>query len=162
MRIVLQRVANARVIVDGRIVGEIGPGLVALVGVTHTDTAGDAERLADKTVAVRVFANADRPFDLALGGVGGSVLCISQFTLYGDIRRGNRPAWTAAAAPDHARTVIDTYVARLRHHQVIVATGIFGAHMQVQLENDGPVTLILDSAELSRPRQRLGSPSPAG
>ncbi len=158
----MQRVANARVIVDGRIVGEIGRGLVALVGITHDDTTADAERLADKTVAVRVFANEGRPFDLPIGAVGGSVLCINQFTLYADMRRGNRPSWSEAAAPAQARTVIDAYLARLRHHQVPVATGVFGAHMRVQLENDGPVTLILDSAELSRPRQELGSPGPAG
>jgi D-tyrosyl-tRNA(Tyr) deacylase len=162
MRIILQRVTDARVSVDNVVVGEIGTGLVALVGITHSDTVADAARLADKTVAARVFANGDRPFDLPIGSVGGSVLCVSQFTLYGDIRRGNRPSWTDAAGPDQARAVIDAYVARMRHHNITVATGVFGAHMQVQLKNDGPVTLILESAELSRPRREVGSPAGAG
>ncbi len=162
MRIVLQRVTQARVVVAGEVVGQIGPGVVALVGVADGDTDDDAERLADKTAGLRIFAAADRPFDRSLRDVGGAVLCVSQFTLLGDVRRGNRPSWTDAAAPELARRVIDVYAARLRHHGLQVAGGVFGAHMQVALDNDGPVTLILDSRDLARPRRQAGAAGPGG
>jgi D-aminoacyl-tRNA deacylase len=152
VRIVLQRVGRARVEVDGRVVGQISTGLVALIGVTHADTPDDARRLADKTAALRVFSDGERPFDRTVGAVGGAVLCVSQFTLYGNLRRGNRPSWSDAAPGEPARTVVDAYAARLRDLGLEVATGEFGAHMSVILDNDGPVTLILDSEQLAGPR----------
>ena len=139
--------------VDGRIVGAIDHGLVALIGVTHTDSAADATALADKTAALRVFPNGGLDFDRTVVEIGGGVLCVSQFTLYGDVRRGNRPSWRAAARPDPAREVIESYVSRLRSLGVEVATGVFGADMLVALDNDGPVTLVLDSAALAHPRR---------
>jgi D-tyrosyl-tRNA(Tyr) deacylase len=157
VRIVLQRVTAARVTVDGQIVGEIGGGVVALVGVTHTDTAADAERLADKTASLRLFADRERPFDRTLADVGGAVLCVSQFTLFGDVRRGNRPSWVQAAAAEPARQLVDAYAARLRYHELVVSNGVFGAHMHIALDNDGPVTLILDTEELARPRRRTAT-----
>ena len=162
MRIVLQRVTSARVTVDGQSVGAIAAGLVALVGVTHTDTVADAERLADKTASLRLFADAERPFDRTVADIGGAVLCVSQFTLFGDVRRGNRPSWARAAAAAAAREIIAAYAARLRHHELDVATGVFGAHMHITLDNDGPVTLILDSEELARPRRRTVADDPGG
>lgn len=152
MRIVLQRVTGARVDVDGQTVGAIGPGLLALVGITHADTVSDAERLADKTTALRIFADGLRPFDRTVLEVGGAILCVSQFTLYGSVRRGNRPSWSDAAPGETARTIIDAYAARLVERGVPVATGRFGAQMSVYLTNDGPVTLILDSEALNGPR----------
>ena len=133
-------------------IGEIAEGLVALVGVTHTDTPDDARRLADKTAALRVFSDGERPFDRTVGDVGGAVLCVSQFTLYGNVRRGNRPSWSDAAPGESARLVVDAYAARLGELGLAVATGEFGAHMSVVLDNDGPVTLILDSEQLTGPR----------
>jgi D-tyrosyl-tRNA(Tyr) deacylase len=152
VRIVLQRVHRARVEVGGRVIGEISTGLVALVGVTHSDTTEDARRLADKTAALRVFADGERPFSRTIADTGGAVLCVSQFTLYGNVRRGNRPSWSDAAPGEPARTLIDAYAARLRQLGLEVATGEFGAHMSVILDNDGPVTLILDSDQLAAPR----------
>jgi len=162
VRIVLQRVTQAHVHVAREVVGQIGPGVVALIGIAVGDTDDDAERLADKTAALRIFAAAERPFDRSLRDVGGAVLCVSQFTLLGDVRRGNRPSWTDAAAPAVARRVIDAYAARLRRHGLEVACGAFGAHMQVALTNDGPVTLILDSRDLARPRRQAGATGPGG
>jgi D-aminoacyl-tRNA deacylase len=154
VRIVVQRVSAARVTVEDELVGAIAAGLVALVGVTHADTIADAERLADKTAALRLFGGDERPFERSLIDIEGAVLCVSQFTLFGDVRRGNRPSWTHAAAPGPARQIIAAYVARLRQLGLSVATGVFGAHMNLVLDNDGPVTLILDSAELTRPPRR--------
>jgi D-tyrosyl-tRNA(Tyr) deacylase len=160
VRIVLQRVTGARVRVGDEVVGAIGIGLLALVGVARGDAAADGERLADKTASLRIFAAGDRPFDRSIIDVGGGVLCVSQFTLLGDLRRGNRPSWTEAAAPEAAREVIDAYIGRLRDHGLEVATGVFGAHMRVALDNDGPVTVILDSRDLTRPRRQAGDPGP--
>lgn len=145
MRIVLQRVSWARVDVDGEEVGVIGPGLLALVGAARGDTAGQAIRLAAKTVRLRLFAGPDRPFDLPLTEVpGGGLLCVSQFTLLGDVRRGNRPSWSAAAPGEEAEPIVEAYAAAVASHGVAVARGRFGAHMDVALQNDGPVTLVLD------------------
>jgi len=160
VRIVLQRVTAARVTVEDQLVGAIAAGLVALVGVTHTDTVADAERLGDKTASLRLFADGERPFERSVTQIGGAVLCVSQFTLFGDVRRGNRPSWAHAAAPGPARQIIDAYAARLRQHGLEVPTGVFGAHMQVALDNDGPVTIILDSEELSRPRRQTVANAP--
>ena len=146
VRIVLQRVSWARVHVDGEEVGAIGPGLLALVGAARGDTAAEAERLAAKTVRLRVFDGPERPFDLPLSEVpGGGLLCVSQFTLLGDVRKGNRPSWSAAAPGEEAEPLVAAYAAAVEALGVRVAHGRFGAHMDVSLENDGPVTLVLDS-----------------
>ena len=146
VRIVLQRVSWARVHVDGEEVGAIGPGLLALVGAARGDTAAEAERLAAKTVRLRLFDGPERPFDVPLTGVpGGALLCVSQFTLLGDVRRGNRPSWSAAAPGEEAEPLVAAYAAAVEAEGVPVAHGRFGAHMDVSLENDGPVTLVLDT-----------------
>lgn len=151
---VLQRVGWARVEVAGREVAAIGPGLLALVGVAGDDGPEDAALLARKTARARLFVGADRPFDEAVGDdPRRGVLCVSQFTLHGDLRRGNRPSWSAAAPPEHAEPLVAAYVAALRATGLTVPTGVFGADMAVTLENDGPVTLILDSMDLRLPRR---------
>jgi D-aminoacyl-tRNA deacylase len=145
MRVLLQRVSRAAVTVDGEHVADIERGFVALVGVGHDDTTKAAARLAVKTAKLRVFADAAGLMNLALGEVGGAVLAVSQFTLYADTRRGNRPSFTEAAAPEVGEEVYGAYVAALRAAGVPVETGIFGAHMVVDLVNDGPVTILLES-----------------
>lgn len=145
MRVLLQRVTRASVTVDGRIVGEIGSGLLALVGVAHGDTAATAHRLAAKTTALRIFADDVRLMNRSIQDVGGAVLAVSQFTLYADTRRGNRPSFTDAATPDVGAAVYEDYVAALRAAGLPVATGVFGAHMHVELVNDGPVTIMLEA-----------------
>lgn len=144
MRVLLQRAANASVTVDGKVVGSIGRGFLALVGVAHEDTAATAERLAAKTVKLRVFEDEAGLMNLALGDVGGQVLAVSQFTLYADTRKGNRPSFTDAAPPEQGETVYEAFVAAVRAGGVPVETGLFGAHMQVELLNDGPVTILLE------------------
>ena len=144
MRALIQRVTGARVRVGDAVVGEIGPGLCVLVGVTHGDTADQALRLADKVWNLRVFDDAGGVMNLPLAEVGGEALVVSQFTLYADTRRGRRPSWSAAAAPELAAPLVDAFVAALRDLGAKVATGRFGADMQVELVNDGPVTLVLE------------------
>lgn len=153
VRVVLQRVSEASVLVDGAVTGEIGPGLLALVGVAAGDDEETARRLAAKTVALRVFPRGDRGFDATVAEAGGGVLCVSQFTLLGDVRRGNRPSWSGAAEPGAAAPLVEAYAAAVAAAGVPVAHGVFGAHMEVRLVNDGPVTLVLDSAELARSRR---------
>ena len=143
MRIVLQRSKKASVTVDGQIVGEIDKGLVLLVGVTHEDTAEAARFLADKVVNLRIFEDEEGKMNHSLLDVGGSILSVSQFTLYGDCRKGRRPNFMDAARPDHATEIYELFNEELRKY-VNVETGIFGAMMDVQLVNDGPVTLILE------------------
>lgn len=145
MRALVQRVTEARVVVADEVVGEIGPGLCALVGVTHDDSAAAAGRLADKVWRLRVFDDAAGVMNLPVSEVGGHVLVVSQFTLYGDTRRGRRPSWAAAAPPDRAVTFLDLFVATLRDLGAEVATGRFGARMRLELVNEGPVTLLLES-----------------
>jgi D-tyrosyl-tRNA(Tyr) deacylase len=145
MRAMVQRVTAARVSVDGEVVGEIGPGLCVLVGVTHDDTDASARKLADKVWHVRVFDDADGVMNLALSDTGGAALVVSQFTLYGDTRRGRRPSWAAAAPPDRARGLVESFVEALRELGAPVATGQFAAQMQVELVNDGPVTLLIET-----------------
>jgi len=145
VRVLLQRVARAAVTVDGAVVGGIGRGFVALVGVGHDDTPATAARLAAKTAKLRVFEDGAGLMNLALGEVGGAVLAVSQFTLYADTRKGNRPSFTGAAPPDQGEAVYEAYVAALRAAGVPVATGVFGAHMDVELVNDGPVTILLEA-----------------
>lgn len=145
MRVLIQRVTRARVVVDGIATGSIGHGFLALVGVTHADTAAEARKLAAKTARLRVFDDAAGLMNLALADVNGQVLAVSQFTLYGDTRRGNRPSFSAAAPPEQGERVYEDYVAALREAGITVATGVFGAHMEVELLNDGPVTVLLET-----------------
>jgi D-aminoacyl-tRNA deacylase len=144
VRALVQRVTEARVRVDGEVIGEIGTGLCVLVGVTHDDTEATARKLADKVWHLRVFDDADGVMNLPLSAVGGHALVVSQFTLYGDTRRGRRPSWVAAAAPDQAEGVVEAFAESLRDLGAHVATGKFAARMQVELVNDGPVTLLID------------------
>jgi len=144
MRVLLQRVSRAGVAVDGVERGAVGRGFLALVGVAHGDDVAAAYKLAAKTARLRVFADDAGLMNLALGDVGGAVLAVSQFTLYADTRRGNRPSFTGAAPPEQGEAVYEAYVAALRAEGVLVETGVFGAHMQVELLNDGPVTILLE------------------
>jgi D-tyrosyl-tRNA(Tyr) deacylase len=156
MRLVVQRVIRARVLVEGRVVGEIGQGLVVFVGVGLNDSAQDAAYLAEKTANLRIFQDAEGKMNLSLldlilaGGDGTppGALAISQFTLYGDTRKGRRPGFDQAARPEAAVELYNEYVAALRLLGVYVQTGVFQAHMTVELSNDGPVTLLLDSSKL--------------
>jgi len=143
----VQRVSRAAVHVGKECTGEIGTGLFALVGVGHDDDERDAALLADRIVGLRVFADSEGKMNLGLRDVGGSLLVVSQFTLMGDTRRGRRPSFVAAAAPERARELIDRLVDEARGLGVTVATGRFGAHMEIDVRADGPVTLLLDSRE---------------
>jgi D-aminoacyl-tRNA deacylase len=154
VRVVLQRVAWAAVTVEGREVGRIGRGLLALVGVARGDEPRDAERLARKTVSLRLFADGERGFERSIADVGGELLCVSQFTLHGEVRKGNRPSWSAAAPPEEAAPLVDAYADRVAALGIGVARGRFGAMMSVALENDGPVTLLLDSEDFDIPRRQ--------
>ena len=145
MRIVVQRSKNASVTVNEKVIGEIEKGLVLLVGVTHDDTIDDANYLADKIVNLRIFEDENGKMNLSLLDVGGSILSISQFTLYGDCRKGRRPNFMAAAKPEQALNLYQYFNGVLSEKNVVVETGEFGAEMDVALINDGPVTLILDS-----------------
>ena len=149
MRIVLQVVSRASVTVEGATVGEIdGPGVVALVGVTHTDTPEVAATLAQKVAGLRIL-----PGETSCRDSGAPVLVVSQFTLYGDVRKGRRPSWSEAAPAERSEPVFEAFVAALREHGLTVETGRFGAHMEVSLVNDGPVTVLVDSDDLQRPRR---------
>ena len=148
MRVVLQRVARASVAVDGEPVSRIDRGYLLLVGAGRDDLEGEPERLADKIANLRVFADAGGKMNLALADVEGEELVVSQFTLYGDVRRGRRPSWTAAAEPGAAAERVEALARSLEARGLIVARGVFGAHMEVELVNDGPVTLVLDGAAL--------------
>jgi D-tyrosyl-tRNA(Tyr) deacylase len=149
MRIVLQRVKSARVDIAGETVGSIGAGLVILLGVTQTDRAEDAEYLADKVVQLRIFADESQRMNRSLVEAGGALLVVSQFTLYGDCRKGRRPSFDHAAPPEQARPLYEYFVQRLRLSNVPVETGVFQAEMEVHLINDGPVTFVLDSKRLA-------------
>jgi len=148
MRAVVQRVTQASVTVDdaagSNIVGEIGPGLLVLLAAGEGDTEAEARWLAHKTANLRIFSDAEGKMNLSVLTTGGSVLVVSQFTLYGDIRRGFRPSFVKAAPPDVAEALVDIFVEALRAADIPVATGIFRAHMHVSLVNDGPVTIILE------------------
>jgi D-tyrosyl-tRNA(Tyr) deacylase len=145
MRTLLQRVSRASVVIDGEVVGSIGPGLVMLLGITHSDTVVDADAMAEKCVHLRVFNDADGKMNRSLLEVGGAALIVSQFTLYGDARKGRRPSYTDAARPEHAIPLYERFVAAVRAAGIPVATGRFGATMQVEIHNDGPVTLMVES-----------------
>jgi D-tyrosyl-tRNA(Tyr) deacylase len=145
MRAVVQRVARASVKVDETVVGEISHGLVVLLAVTGDDASSDAQYLADKIVALRIFEDAEGKMNLSVKDLGRGVLIVSQFTLYGDVRRGLRPSWIDAARPEVAEPLYEFFVAAVRKSVDRVATGSFRRMMQVELVNDGPVTILLDS-----------------
>jgi D-tyrosyl-tRNA(Tyr) deacylase len=144
VRALVQRVAEASVTVEGTLVGAIGRGMCVLVGVTHDDTSVQATKLADKVWNLRVFPDEEGAMNRSVADVGGAVLVVSQFTLYGDTTRGRRPSWIEAARPEHAEPLIELMVDRLRALGAEVATGRFRTDMQVALVNDGPVTLLLE------------------
>ncbi len=144
MRIVLQRVRQASVTIDGRITGEIGQGFLLLIGVAPGDTNAEAVWLAEKVIGLRLFADAEGKMNLDLAAVGGAVLVVSQFTLYGDASKGRRPSFIGAARPEEAIPLYEGFLTVLRAVGLTVASGEFGAEMQVALVNDGPVTLILE------------------
>jgi len=144
MRVVLQRVSQASVTIDGRTAGAIGRGFCLLVGLTHGDTAATVDWMAEKVAGLRLFPDADGKMNLGLDEVGGGVLVISQFTLYGDAAKGRRPSFIDAARPETAVPLYERFVSALRTRGLEVATGEFGADMQVEIHNDGPVTLILE------------------
>jgi D-aminoacyl-tRNA deacylase len=147
MRAVIQRVGRARVTVGNDLTGEIGCGLLVLLGVSKDDTEADADYLADKVIGLRIFEDADGKMNQALRDVEGSVLVVSQFTLYGDVRRGKRPSFDAAAPPEKARRLYEYFVERVRAAGLRCETGRFQEMMQVELVNDGPVTILLDSSK---------------
>jgi len=145
VRVVLQRVREARVTVEGKVVGEIGPGHLLLVGFKQGDTTDQVEWMADKVVGLRIFQDESGKMNRTLTDVGGSILVVSQFTLYGDVRKGRRPSFVAAAPPEIAIPLYDRFVELLEaRHPGRVATGEFGSMMDVSLTNDGPVTLVID------------------
>jgi D-tyrosyl-tRNA(Tyr) deacylase len=158
MRVVLQRVTRAAVQVEGETVGAIGPGLVAFVGVAEGDSEDGARKLAEKTAELRVFSDEEGRFNLSLLDIGAEALVISQFTLHADTRRGRRPSFVAAARPEIAEPLVEVFAQTLEGLGVSVGRGRFGAKMAVDVFNDGPVTIILDTNDLERPR-RQGSPA---
>ncbi|MDQ1144910.1 D-tyrosyl-tRNA(Tyr) deacylase [Bacillus sp. SORGH_AS 510] len=145
MKVVVQRSKAAKVTVDGKVTGQITKGLVLLVGVTHEDKQEDAAYLADKIANLRIFEDADEKMNYSLLDVGGEILSVSQFTLYGDCRKGRRPNFMDAAKPEQAVELYDAFNDLLREKGIRVETGVFGAMMDVELVNDGPVTLIVES-----------------
>lgn len=153
MRAVVQRVSAASVEVDGEVVGACGKGFLVLLGVAPTDTADEAERLWNKIFRLRVFDDAEGKMNLALGDVGGEVLVVSQFTLFADARRGNRPSFVGAARPEVAIPLYERFCELAQRDVRHVGRGVFGAEMQVSLTNDGPITIALDTVELTRPKR---------
>ena len=148
MRAVATRVSRASVTIDGAVTGQIGPGLLVLLGVKTGDTHAEAEKLAAKLTGLRIFEDEDGKTNRSLQDVGGEILVVSQFTLYADCRKGNRPSFTDAGAPDHANRLYEYFMERCKMHVEKVAHGEFGADMKVELLNDGPFTLMLDSKDL--------------
>ena len=153
MRAVVQRVSRARVTVEAEVTGEIGVGLLVYLGIGPGDTASEVTWMASKVAGLRIFPDEAGRFDRSVVDVGGWVLVVSQFTLYGDTRRGRRPSFTAAAAPEVAAPLVEAVIDRLRDQGLTVAGGRFGAHMLVDAINDGPVTILLDSSDAERPRR---------
>jgi D-tyrosyl-tRNA(Tyr) deacylase len=148
MRAVLQRVQQGYVTVENEIVGQIGTGYVILLGITHQDGTAEVNKLAEKTVRLRVFEDEQGKMNRSVLDIAGQILLISQFTLYAETKKGRRPSFTQAARPELAEPLVDQFIARLRQLGIEkVATGVFGAAMQVHIQNDGPVTIILDTAE---------------
>lgn len=147
MRVVLQRVRRACVRVDGETIGEIGKGFLILLGVAETDTEGAADRMADKICKLRIFEDEEGKTNLSLADVGGEILVVSQFTLYADCHKGNRPSFIGAGSPEKAERLYEYFVERCRRHVEKVEHGSFGANMKVELLNDGPFTLVLEGDE---------------
>ena len=145
MRAVVQRVSSSKVTVEERITGEISKGLLVLLGVTHEDTSKDVDYMIDKILNLRIFEDENEKMNLSLKDVGGELLVVSQFTLYGDCRKGKRPSFSSAARPDVATPLYEEFVQKAKDQNVVVGTGEFGAHMMVDLTNDGPVTILLES-----------------
>ena len=148
MRALIQRVSEACVMVDHEVKGDIQAGLLILLGVTHNDNQADAEKLAAKIVKLRIFSDAEGKMNLSVQDLGGSVLAVSQFTLYADAKKGNRPSYSAAARPEDANRLYESFVSAIQAHGLEVQQGVFGAHMQVSLINDGPVTIWLDTENM--------------
>lgn len=153
MRVILQRVSRASVVAEEKTVGAIERGYLILAGVTHGDTDEDLDVIADKLVHLRVFPDEEGKMNRSLLDVGGSILVVSQFTLHADCRKGRRPSFTQAAPPDVAEKMVDLFVDKLKDRGLRVETGQFGAKMDVELVNTGPVTIILDSEDLTKPRK---------
>jgi D-aminoacyl-tRNA deacylase len=151
MRVVLQRVKKARVDIAGATVGSISTGLLILIGITSTDTRQDADYLADKIIYLRIFADDEGRMNRSILEVGGGLLVVSQFTLYGDCRKGRRPSFDRAAPPEQARELYEYFLERLSSRNITVQTGVFQAEMQIHLVNDGPVTFVLDSPDAPIP-----------
>ena len=148
MRAVVQRVDKAKVTVDGKIVGEISRGLMVLVGVVEGDTEKDVQYLADKVTGLRIFEDEAEKMNLSVKDIGGAILNVSQFTLYGDCRKGKRPSFDKAAKPETAIVLYEKFNELCRQQNIKVETGVFGAHMLVELANNGPVTILLDSSKM--------------
>jgi D-tyrosyl-tRNA(Tyr) deacylase len=153
MRVVLQRVAQASVAIEGAEVAAIRKGLLLLVGIAEGDDEAEVRRLAAKCAEMRIFSDAGGKFNLSVSEIGAEALVVSQFTLLGDVRRGRRPSFARAARPEDAEPLVATFAEALREAGVPARAGIFGAKMEVALVNDGPVTIVLDSADLDRPRR---------
>ncbi len=148
MRAVVQRVSESCVSVDGREVGRIGRGLLVLLGIAEDDSLDDARQMAEKISGLRCFSDEASKFNLSVQDIAGSILAVSQFTLFGDCRKGRRPSFTEAARPEHAVPIYEAFIESLRTRNIRVETGEFGAHMEVSLVNDGPVTLLIDSRKV--------------
>ena len=145
MRAVVQRVSSSKVTVDGNITGEIKRGLLVLLGVTHEDTSKDVDYIIDKVLNLRIFEDENEKMNLSLKDVEGELLVVSQFTLYGDCRKGRRPSFSTAARPELATKLYEEFIEKSRKERIVTQTGQFGAHMMVDLTNDGPVTILLES-----------------
>ena len=145
MRAVVQRVSSSKVTVDGEVTGEINKGLLVLLGVTHEDTSKDVDYIIDKVLNLRIFEDENERMNFSLQDIGGELLVISQFTLYGDCRKGRRPNFMAALGGEESKKLYDKFILMLKEYGIKVETGIFGADMKVDIQNDGPVTILLDS-----------------
>lgn len=145
MRAVVQRVSSSKVTVDGEVTGEINKGLLVLLGVTHEDTSKDVDYIIDKVLNLRIFEDENEKMNLSLKDVGGELLVVSQFTLYGDCRKGRRPSFSSAARPEVATKLYEEFIEKARKEGIVTKTVQFGAHMMVDLTNDGPVTILLES-----------------
>ena len=145
MRAVVQRVSSSKVTVDGELTGKIDKGLLVLLGVTHEDTSKDVDYIIDKVLNLRIFEDENEKMNLSLKDVEGELLVVSQFTLYGDCRKGRRPSFSSAARPEVATKLYEEFIEKARKEGIVTQTGMFGAHMMVDLTNDGPVTILLES-----------------